>query len=98
MEVAIPHLKWLSEWLANILHVVYLVDRDGIILFSTGNYGDADPSGLSPGYDWSERTMGTNGAGRSRRWPSRSGDGTRTHQQPLVRSTCRLLRSLRRGA
>ena len=46
MEVAIPHLKWLSEWLANIAHVVYLVDRDGIILFSTGNYGGADPSGL----------------------------------------------------
>ena len=63
MEVAIPHLKWLSEWLANIAHVVYLVDRDGIILFSTGNYGGADPSGLSPGYDWSERTMRANGAG-----------------------------------
>jgi signal transduction histidine kinase len=63
MEVALPHLKWLSEWLANISHVAYLVDRDGIILFSTGTYDNAGAFGLSPGHDWSERTMGTNGAG-----------------------------------
>lgn len=63
MEVALPHLKWLSAWLANISHVAYLVDRDGIILFSTGTYDNASAFGLSPGHDWSERTMGTNGAG-----------------------------------
>ena len=63
IDVARPHLKWLSAWLANTPHIVYFVDRDGIVLFSTGNYENADAFGLMPGYDWSERTMGTNGAG-----------------------------------
>jgi signal transduction histidine kinase len=61
MEVAIPHLKWLSEWLANVSHVAYLVDREGIILFSIGTYDDAHTFGVAPGYDSSER-MRTNGA------------------------------------
>lgn len=65
IQVARPHLKWLSAWLADIPHIVYLVDRDGIVLFSAGNYDNADVFGLMPGYDWSERTMGTNGAGTS---------------------------------
>lgn len=63
IKVARPHLKWLSAWLAGTPHIVYLVDRDGIVLFSTGDYDNADVFGLTPGYDWSERTMGTNGAG-----------------------------------
>lgn len=63
MQVAQPHLKWLSAWLASTPHIVHLVDRDGIVLFSTGNYDNADAFGLMPGYDWSEQTMGTNGAG-----------------------------------
>jgi len=33
------------------------------VLFSTGAYDNADAFGLTPGYDWSEQTMGTNGAG-----------------------------------
>lgn len=63
MRVAQPHLRWLSAWLTGVQHIVYLVDRDGIVLFSAGNYDNADAFGLMPGYDWSERTMGTNGAG-----------------------------------
>jgi signal transduction histidine kinase len=63
IQVARPHLKWLSAWLTSVPHVVYLVDRDGIVLFSAGNYDNADAFGLMPGYDWSERTMGTNGGG-----------------------------------
>ena len=63
IQVARPHLKWLSTWLAGTPHIVYLVDRDGIVLFSVGDYDNADAFGLTPGYDWSEQTMGTNGAG-----------------------------------
>ena len=63
LQVARPHLNWLSKWLTGVPHIVYLVDRDGIVLFSAGNYDNADAFGLMPGYDWSERTMGTNGAG-----------------------------------
>ena len=63
IHVARPHLNWLSAWLANTPHIAYLVDHDGIVLFSTGNYDNADACGLTPGYDWSEQTMGTNGAG-----------------------------------
>ena len=63
IEVARPHLEWLSAWLGSTSHIAYLVDRDGIVIFSTGNYDNADAFGLTPGHDWSERMMGTNGAG-----------------------------------
>ena len=63
IQVARPHLRWFSAWLADVPHIVYLVDRGGIVLFSAGNYDNADAFGLLPGYDWSEQTMGTNGAG-----------------------------------
>ena len=63
IQVARPHLNWLSAWVASTPHIVYLVDRDGIVLFSAGDYDNADVFGLTPGYDWSERRMGTNGAG-----------------------------------
>lgn len=64
VEAAIPHLRWISTALGNILHVAYLVDRDGIVLASEGNDEEAKGQyGLTPGYDWSEAAMGTNGAG-----------------------------------
>lgn len=63
LRAAVPHLNWFSAWLDNIPHVVYLVDRDGIIIFSVGNYDRAEAFGLSPGFNWSEAVMGTNGAG-----------------------------------
>lgn len=64
IEVATQHLQWISGYLTPIQHVAYLVDRDGIVLYSTGNAPDLMHGfGLLPGYDRSEATMGTNGAG-----------------------------------
>ncbi len=64
IRLAEPHLEWLHWWLADIPHVVYLVDQDAIVLTSLGT-DDATmrAQGLLPGYDWSERVMGTNGPG-----------------------------------
>lgn len=64
IAAARQHLDWISAILGATPHVVYVTDADAIVLLSTGN----DPSllrdaGLEPGYDWSERRMGTNGAG-----------------------------------
>src|SRR5579863_326731 len=64
LTAAKPHLHWLSASLAEVRHVTYVVDRDGIVLYSTGNAPDmVEQAGLSAGYDWSEKRMGTNGAG-----------------------------------
>ncbi len=46
-----------------IRHVIYLTDRDGIVLYSVGYDIWRAMFGLMPGFDWSEKTMGTNGAG-----------------------------------
>jgi len=46
-----------------VQHVVYLTDQDGIVLLSQGNHQLMLLYGLCPGFDWSEKTMGTNGAG-----------------------------------
>jgi transcriptional regulator of acetoin/glycerol metabolism len=64
ISVAKPHLDWIAATLSAVQHVVYLVDRDGIVLLSTGNNGRLrEDIGLTPGHDWSEARMGTNGAG-----------------------------------
>lgn len=64
ISVAKPHLDWIAATLSTVQHVVYLVDRDGIVLLSTGNNGQLrEDFGLTPGHDWSEARMGTNGAG-----------------------------------
>lgn len=64
LEATGPHLAWLSEALEPLLHVVYLVDASGIVLLSEGtDLTMMENFGLRPGYDWSESTMGTNGAG-----------------------------------
>src|SRR6476620_6851734 len=36
LAVAIPHLSWASTASSQAPHVVYLTDRDGVILYSTG--------------------------------------------------------------
>ena len=64
VSLAWPQLEWVSTMLAGVGHVVYLVDRDGVVLISRST----DPelmrgAGLEPGYEWSEQRMGTNGAG-----------------------------------
>ena len=37
--------------------------RDGVILDSLGDPSIVETFGLAPGFDWSEKQMGTNGAG-----------------------------------
>lgn len=64
LRAAPPHLEWLSTVLNDTPHVAYVVDEEGIVLFADS----PDPRlveawSLQPGYDWSEETMGTNGAG-----------------------------------
>jgi PAS domain S-box-containing protein len=63
LAAAIPHLRWLSRWFDPRPHVVYVVDADGIVLHAEGDAGAIARFGLSPGHDWSESQMGTNGAG-----------------------------------
>ena len=64
VEVGRRHLEWITGILADRAHVICIVDRDGIVLTSTGNdAGLLEGTGLEPGYDWSELRMGTNGAG-----------------------------------
>jgi PAS domain S-box-containing protein len=60
---AAEHLAWIDQSLAGIRHVVYVTDGDGIVLSSIGDASLRSNCGLAPGHDWSEKTMGTNGAG-----------------------------------
>ena len=52
LQIAKPHLEWLSAFLSDIPHVVYIVDSDGIVLHSRGAQIDLEANFLSPGYDW----------------------------------------------
>lgn len=64
VRFATPHLEWLSAALSPQPHVAFVVDRDGIVLASVGSDPEAmERDGGVPGFDWSERQMGTNGAG-----------------------------------
>jgi len=63
LDVATPHLEWISAYLGARRHVAYLVDAEGIVLFSIGTPELLRALPLSPGHDWSEAAMGTNGAG-----------------------------------
>jgi signal transduction histidine kinase/ActR/RegA family two-component response regulator len=63
LAVAKPQLTWASTALSQVPHVVYLTDRDGIVLHSTGTSPQLRDLGLLPGYDSSERAVGTNGIG-----------------------------------
>lgn len=58
-----PHLQWLSAVVGAVTHVAYLTDRDGIVLMAYGDPDVMEADGLTPGHDWSERQLGTNGAG-----------------------------------
>jgi PAS domain S-box-containing protein len=64
IDIASLQLDWIASSLSGVPHAAYLVDRDGIVLSAAGNDAEMrETFGLLPGYDWSERTMGTNGAG-----------------------------------
>lgn len=59
-----PHIEWLSDCFSDVAHAVYVTDADGIVLDAAGRWpGGLAALGLDPGCDWSEATMGTNGAG-----------------------------------
>ncbi|MBI3805670.1 MAG: PAS domain S-box protein [Nitrospirae bacterium] len=64
IEVAALHLDWISSSLSGLRHTAFLVDRDGLILYATGNdHLMREAFYVLPGYDWSERRMGTNAVG-----------------------------------
>lgn len=63
LETAAPHLRWFSALLATVPHVVYLTDADGVILEAAGDEDLVSEWCVTPGCDWSEERMGTNGAG-----------------------------------
>jgi transcriptional regulator of acetoin/glycerol metabolism len=63
IEAASRHVPRLVKGLPGSSHVAYITDTDGIVLWSMGPPEQVGLFGLSPGHDWSERAMGTNGAG-----------------------------------
>ena len=64
ISAARPHLEWTAAALAPLQHVIYMVDAAGVVLLAEGTDREMMRQyGLRPGYDWSETTMGTNGAG-----------------------------------
>jgi PAS domain S-box-containing protein len=63
LAVVRPHVEWLTAMYRHVPHVIYLTDPQGIVLHSVGHQDFIEGFGLSPGYDWSEARMGTNGAG-----------------------------------
>ena len=64
LEAARPHLEWVATLLSDIGGIVYLADRDAIILWSAGPSQESlEEAGASPGRDWSEETSGANAAG-----------------------------------
>ena len=63
IAVAQPHLAWATRRFATG-HVIYLVDRDGVVLEAMGEPADLrERAQRIPGVDWSEPAMGTSGAG-----------------------------------
>lgn len=63
VETAKPHLPWVSAFLGEIPHVVYVADHAGIVLHAIGLEAMLQRWRVLPGRDWSEARMGTNGAG-----------------------------------
>jgi transcriptional regulator of acetoin/glycerol metabolism len=62
--VGTPHLEWTSDAMADVPHVICLVDPEGIVLESLTNHAQMrERFGLVPGQDWSERAVGTNAVG-----------------------------------
>jgi transcriptional regulator of acetoin/glycerol metabolism len=63
VDAARPRLEAVLANLPGTTNVAYVTDRDGIVLHSVGDTTQIVLFGLSPGYNWSEAAMGTNGAG-----------------------------------
>jgi transcriptional regulator of acetoin/glycerol metabolism len=65
IDSASRHVPSLMKRLSGSTNVAYITDVEGIVLWSMGDPEQIKLFGLSPGHDWSERAMGTNGAGTS---------------------------------
>lgn len=63
IEMARPLLNDFCKSLGRLAHVVYLTGRKGIILYSIGDRQIRRGCCLLPGFDWSEKAMGTNAVG-----------------------------------
>jgi PAS domain S-box-containing protein len=64
IEIASLHLDWISSSWSRLSHVLFLIDQEGIVLYVTGNDLPLQEAlHLIPGYDFSERQVGTNGPG-----------------------------------
>jgi transcriptional regulator of acetoin/glycerol metabolism len=89
IDAASPLITTFSSNRQAVQHVVYLTDQDGIVLLSQGNQQVMKIYGLSPGFDWSERTMGTNGAGTALATDSAVAViGPDHYQLPFQEATC----------
>jgi transcriptional regulator of acetoin/glycerol metabolism len=89
VKLATPILNGFSKLLGSLQHVVYVTDRDGIVLHSTGNHALMLAYGLLPGYDWSEAVMGTNGAGTALATNQAVAViGPEHYQQPFHNTSC----------
>lgn len=63
LAIAKRHIDSISDVIGEVRHVAYMTDADGIVLYARGDAQQRAQFGLEPGFDWSERRMGTNGAG-----------------------------------
>ncbi|HET9579422.1 MAG TPA: GAF domain-containing protein [Usitatibacter sp.] len=63
LEAAEPLVLALHGSLGGTTTVSYITDAAGIVLWSVGDPLQLAQFSLSPGFDWSEASMGTNGAG-----------------------------------
>jgi sigma-54 dependent transcriptional regulator, acetoin dehydrogenase operon transcriptional activator AcoR len=89
VDAAAPLIAAFSSDKNVVQHVVYLTDQDGIVLLSTGNHQLMLAYGLCPGFDWSEKTMGTNGAGTALATDSAVAViGPDHYQLPFQEATC----------
>lgn len=89
LHAAIPLITAFSSDRDSVQHVVYLTDADGIVLLSRGNHQIMLLYGLMPGFDWSEQTMGTNGAGTALATDSAVAViGPDHYQLPFQEATC----------
>jgi transcriptional regulator of acetoin/glycerol metabolism len=63
IEAARPHLQWLSLQGADVPHWVSLADADAVVLAGAGRFALDCGYCPRPGFDSSERAVGTNGIG-----------------------------------
>lgn len=63
LALASPHLDWLGSTTSAAPFAAYLIDREGVVLHSIGSPSIIASNALAPGFDRSEKQMGTNGAG-----------------------------------